>query len=61
MLMKCWYLALGLGAEVLGFLPAACRQVENGGGSHVSRLGIMGVIVGQGGALSVGVETEAGR
>jgi len=52
--------ALRLGAQVLWFLPAAGGQVEDGGGSHVSRLGIMGVVIGQRGALPVTVETEAG-
>lgn len=52
------YLVLGFGAEVFRFLPAACRQVEDGSGSHVSGLSFMGVVVGQGGgALSITVET----
>lgn len=55
------YLVLGFGAEVLRFLPAAGGQIEDGSGSHVSGLGILGVVIGQGGALSVTVETEAGR
>lgn len=53
------YLVLRFGAEVFWFLPAACRQVQDGGGSHVSGLGIMGVIVG--GAFPVTMETEGGR
>lgn len=57
----CVYLGLGFGAEVLWFLPATCGQVEDGSGGHVSSLGIMGVVISQGGALSVTVETEAGR
>lgn len=55
------YLGLGFGAKVLRFLPAACGQVEDGGGSHMSGLGIVGVIIGGGGALPVTVETQAGR
>lgn len=61
MFFKSVYLILGFGAEVLGLLPAACGQVEDGGGSHVSRLGIVGVVVGQGGTFAITVETQAGR
>lgn len=46
------------GAEVLRFLPAARGQVEDGGGSHVGGLGIMGVIIGR--VLPVAVDGEAG-
>lgn len=50
-----------LDAEILRFLPAAGGQVKDGGGSHVSGFGVMGVVVGEGGALPVGVETQGGR
>lgn len=46
------------GAEVLRFLPAAGGQVEDGSGSHVGGLGIVGVIIGQ--VLPVAVDGEAG-
>lgn len=52
------YFVLGFGAEVFRLLPATCRQVQDGGGGHVSSLGIVGVVVGR--ALSVTVESEAG-
>lgn len=55
------YLVLGFGAKVLGFLPAAGRQVEDGCGGHVGSFCIMGIVVGQSGSLPVTVETEAGR
>lgn len=55
------YFVLGFGAEVLGLLPAARGQVEDGGGGHVGGLGVVGVVVAEGGALPVTVETEAGR
>ena len=54
------YLILRFGAEVLRFLPATRRKVEDGSGSHVSSFGFMRVVIGQGGALSITVETEAG-
>lgn len=49
---------MGFGAEVLRFLPAAGGQVEDGSGGHVSRLGIVGVVIGQ--VLPVAVDGEAG-
>lgn len=55
------YLGLRFDAEVLGFLPAASGQVEDGGGSHVGSFGVVGVVVGEGGALPVSVEAQGGR
>lgn len=52
------YFVLGFGAEVFRFLPAACRQVQDGSGGHVSSLSIVGVVIDR--ALSVTVESEAG-
>lgn len=52
------HFVLGFGAEVFRFLPATCRQVQDGSGGHVSSLSIVGVVIGR--ALSVTVESEAG-
>lgn len=57
--IKWVYLVLGFGAKVLWFLPTAGGQVEDGGGSHVSSLSIMGVVIGQGGAFPIAMEAEA--
>lgn len=55
------YLVLWFDAKVFWFLPAARGQVKDGGGGHVSSFGVVGVVVGQGGRLSVSVQAEAGR
>ena len=47
-------LVLVFGAKVLWSLPAGSGQVEDGRGSHVCSLGIVGVVMDAGRAFTIG-------